>query len=78
MQYETLAPFLLQWRCNGANSKCTISRIIFGIIRSNKNYNTLETFVFHIKLVSLKVKILSEGTFSHVVAHMILWRTNDN
>ena len=31
----------------------------------------METFFFQIKLVSLKVKILSEGTFSHVVAQIL-------
>ena len=54
----------------GTYSKSTISCIIILIIRSYKKANTLETFFFQIKLVLPQVKILSEGIFSHVVAHM--------
>ena len=35
--------------------------------------HTLETFLYQIKTVSLILKILSEGTFSRVVAQMGLY-----
>ena len=56
----------------GTYSKYAISHIILRIIQSNKNYYTLETFLYRIMLISLIVKILSEGTFSRVVAQMHL------
>ena len=54
----------------GTCSKYAISHIILRIIQSNKNYYRLETFLYRIMLSSLIVKILSEGTFSRVVAHV--------
>ena len=56
----------------GTYSKNAISHIILYIIQSNKNFYTLETFLFQIKPVSLILKLLSEGTFSHVVAHIVV------
>ena len=38
------------------------------IIKPNKNFQTLETFIFQIKFVSLKVKILSKGTLSRKIS----------
>ena len=55
----------------GTYSKYAISHIILRIIQSNKNYYTLETFLYRTMLISLIVKILSEGTFSRVVAHIV-------
>ena len=54
----------------GTYRKYAISQTILRIIESNKNYYTLKTFLYRIMLISLIVKILPEGTFSGVVAHI--------
>ena len=73
MQYTLLAPFfatITHVHQMGTYSKYAISHIILRIIQSNKNHYTLETFLYRIMLIFLIVKILSEGTFSGVVAQL--------
>ena len=56
----------------GSYSKLVITHKITEIIWSNKDYKqTLETSNIQANFVFLILKKLSEGTFSHVVAHIM-------
>ena len=54
----------------GSYSKLVITQKITEIIWSNKDLQTLETSNIQANFVFLILKKLSEGTFSHVVAHI--------
>ena len=70
MHYATLMSLFMTMASVGSYSKLVINHKINEIIWSNKEYRTLETSYIQCNFVFLILKLLSEGTFSHVVAHI--------